>query len=311
MAGLFDVDTQAPQQQAGGLFGGLPATAAAASVVVQPLPGTTLNSIPAPYQPHGTDELSDQERQDLEACKAGVDNLHQAFWIAGKALETMSTAELHREENPNFAEWIWDNWEISETQLHRLKSEWRVGEALANLGHKPLEYHVRKMTELRRQTSDKVAITVYDTIVRCRPRVTGDLVEKVVTDLGFLPKDVDAADVGRRVRELLAAPSEKGADSEPQGDEVPDISSLGKDSPTGESGRKPSDSKADPLAEKDIERLRNTLASLQEAAKKINKSAARRAVEAQPDVAAPLIQEIGSLLQQIDRAVAIRLPKAE
>ncbi|MEU9594379.1 hypothetical protein AB0D84_32320 [Streptomyces sp. NPDC048193] len=311
MAGLFDVDTQAPQQQAGGLFGGLPATAAAASVVVQPLPGTTLASIPAPYQPHGTDELSDQERQDLEACKAGVDNLHQAFWIAGKALETMATAELHREENPNFAEWIWDNWEISETQLHRLKDEWRVGEALANLGHKPREYHVRKMTELRRQTSDKVAITVYDTIVRCRPRVTGDLVEKVVTDLGFLPKDVDAADVGRRVRELLAAPEETEADNEPKGDDVPDISSLGKDSPNGESSRNPSNSKADPLAEKDIERLQNTLASLQEAAKKINKAAARRAVEAQPDVAAPLIQEIGSLLQQIDRAVAIRLPKGE
>ena len=44
MAGLFDVDTQAQQPQAGGLFGGLPATAAAASVVVQPLPGTTLAS---------------------------------------------------------------------------------------------------------------------------------------------------------------------------------------------------------------------------------------------------------------------------
>ncbi|MEI7029636.1 hypothetical protein [Streptomyces pratensis] len=42
----------------------------------------------------------------------------------------------------------------------------------------------------------------------------------------------------------------------------------------------------------------------------MNKAAARRAVEAQPDIAAPLIQEIGSLLQQIDRAVAIRLPKA-
>ncbi len=279
--------------------------------MVQPLPGTTLASIPAPYQPRGTDELSDQERQDLEACKAGVDNLHQAFWIAGKALETLSTAELHREENPNFADWVWENWEISESQLYRLIDEWRVGEALANLGHKPLEYHVRKMTELRRQTSDKVAITVYDTIVRCRPRVTGDLVEQVVKDLGFLPKDVDAADVGRRVRELLAAPEEKGGDNEPKGDDVPDISSLGKDSPSGESSRKPSNSKADPLATKDIERLESTLASLQEAKKKINKSAVRRAVEAQPDVAAPLIQEIGSLLQQIDRAVAIRLPKSE
>ncbi|NEC15270.1 hypothetical protein G3I34_23990 [Streptomyces sp. SID8014] len=88
-------------------------------------------------------------------------------------------------------------------------------------------------------------------------------------------------------------------------------STLGKDSPNGQSSRKPSNSKADPLATRDIERLKKTLASLQEAKKEVTRPAARRAVQAQPDVAVPLIQEIGSLLQQIDRAVAIRLPKGE
>ncbi|MFF9691084.1 hypothetical protein [Streptomyces sp. NPDC014623] len=82
------------------------------------------------------------------------------------------------------------------------------------------------MTELSRQTNDKVVITVYDTIARCRPRVTGELVEKMVGDLGFLPKDAKPADVGRRVRELLDTPEEK-ADAEEKGDGVPDISSLG------------------------------------------------------------------------------------
>ncbi|MEU1628237.1 hypothetical protein ABZ746_23475 [Streptomyces sp. NPDC020096] len=309
--GLFDVDPQAnPQGTAGGLFGaGLP-VATAASVVVKPLPGTTLASIPAPYQPHSEDELSDQEKQDLEACKAGVDNLRNAFWIAGKSLETMSSAKLHREENPNFADWVWDNWEISESQLYRLMDEWRVGEALANLGHKPLESQVRKLTELRRQTSDKIAITVYDTIARCVPRVTGQLVEGVVDKLGFLPKDADAAEVGRRVRGLLEAPEEKSDDTG-DGDDVPDISSLGKDSPIGESTSKASNSKADPLATEDIKRLEDALASLKEAAKKVNRAAARRAVEAQPDSAVPLIEEIGATLQQIDRAVAIRLPKQQ
>lgn len=310
--GLFDVDEDAQQGQGGGgLFGGgLAAAAGAATVVVKPLPGTSLGQIPAPYQPHSEDELSDQEREDFEACKAGVDNLRNAFWIAGKSFETMSVGKLHREENPNFADWVWETWEVSESQLYRLMDEWRVGEALANLGHKPPESHVRAMTELRRQTNDKVAITVYDTIARCRPRVTGELVEKVVSGLGFLPKDAKPADIGRRVRELLEAP-EKKSDVDEKSGGVPDITSLGEGSPNGESSRKPSSSKADPLAAKDIERLQNTLASLREAAKKVNKSAARRAVEAQPDTAVPLIQEIGSLLQQIDRAVAIRLPKAE
>ncbi|MFE2640940.1 hypothetical protein ACFXKS_39460 [Streptomyces scopuliridis] len=311
MAGLFDVDTQAPQQQAGGLLGGgLPAAANAASIVVQPLLGTTLASIPVPYQPRSDDELSDQERKDLEACKAGVDNLRTAFWIAGKSFETMSTAKLHREENSNFAEWVWEKWEVSESQLYRLIDEWRVGEALTNLGHKPLEFHVRKMTELRRQSNDKVAITVYGTIARCRPRVTGELVGKVVDGLGFLPKDADAVEVGHRVRTLLDTP-EKKTDADEKSDNVPDISSLGTDSPKGESSRKPGNSKADPLAAKDIERLQDALASLHEAAKEVNKAAARRAVEARPDVASTLIEAIGATLQQIDRAVAIRLPKSE
>ncbi|MFE4540683.1 hypothetical protein ACFRKB_37395 [Streptomyces scopuliridis] len=307
--GLFDVDEEVPQLQGtGGLFGGGPSAASDASVVVKPLPGTALALIPAPYQPHGDDELSEREKQDLEACKAGVDNLRNAFWIAGKSLETMRTAQLHREENPNFAEWVWGNWEISESQLYRLIDEWRVGEALANLGYKPLESQVRKLTELRRQTSDKVAITVYDTIARCVPRVTGEVVEGVVDQLGFLSKDVTAADVGRRVRELLASP-EAGTGDASEGDDIPDITSFGKDSPNGESDSEASNGKADPHAAKDIERLEAALASLKEAAKKVNKPAARRAVETQPDVAVPLIEAIGATLQQIDRAVAVRRPK--
>ncbi|MFD5820244.1 hypothetical protein [Streptomyces sp. NPDC127038] len=310
MGNLFDVDAGEQQPQASGLFSSLPAQAAAVSVVVQPLPGTALSLIPAAYAPRGEDELSEQERQDLEACKAGVDNLRNAFWVAGKSLETMSTAQLHREENPNFAAWVWDNWEISESQLYRLIDEWRVGEALASLGHKPLESHVRRLTELRKKTSDKVAITVYDTIARCESRVTGDLVGKVVDQLGALPADVKPAEVGRRVREFLQAPKPT-ADQSSDTPDVPDISSMGKDSPNGESGSKASNSKADASTAKDIERLQATRAALKDAAKSVNRSSVRRAVEVQPDIAVPLIKEIGTLLQQIDRAVAIRLPKTD
>ncbi|MFC8661333.1 hypothetical protein [Streptomyces sp. NPDC057199] len=136
------------------------------------------------------------------------------------------------------------------------------------------------------------------------------VVEKVVNGLGFLPKDADAANVGRRVRGILDDPEEK-ADSSETDNSVPNITSLGTDSPKGEPSAQPSNTKADHLATKDIERLEVALAALKDAAKKINRSAARRAVEAQPDTAVPLIQEIGATLQQIDRAVAIRLPKPE
>ena len=65
---------------------------------------------------------------------------------------------------------------------------------------------VRKLTELRRQTNDKIAITVFDTTARCVPRVTGGVVDTVVDGLGVLPKDMSAADVGRQVRELQDNP---------------------------------------------------------------------------------------------------------
>jgi len=309
--GLFDVQTDqtAQEQQPSGLLGGGATTAA--NVVVKPLPGTTLASIPAPYQPVSDGELTDKEKQDLQTCKAGVDNLRTAFWIAGKSLETMSKAQLHREENPNFAEWVWDNWEISESNLHRLMDEWRVGEALANLGHKPAEYHVRKLTDVRNATNDKIAITIYDTIARCVPRVTGQLVETVVDRLGFLPPDVEAAEVGRRVRELLQPSTPQGnSERDGSGDGVPDISSVENGSPIGEPRPQAHNEAGDAQIEKDIERLKSTLDALQQAAKTVNRSAARRAVDNEPDVAVPLIEEIGAQLQKIDRAVAVRLPKA-
>ncbi|MGW3423873.1 hypothetical protein [Streptomyces phaeochromogenes] len=115
-----------------------------------------------------------------------------------------------------------------------------------------------------------------------------------------------AADVSRRLRGFLEAPETETNDPR-ETDEVPDISSLTQDSPIGESGSEASNSKADALAVKDIERLEAVLAALKAAAKKVHRSVARRAVETQPDVAVPLIQEIGATLQQIDRAVAIRL----
>lgn len=305
--GIFDVNPATQQTgPAPGLF--TPAgMGEAATVVVKAPPGTTLASVPAPYSPRGSGALSDEERQDLEACKAGVDNLRNAFWVAGKSLETLKKAELHREENPNFAEWVWDRWEISESQMHRLIAEWPVGEALHNLGHKPKESQVRKLTKLRAQTNDRVAITVYDTIARCTTSVTGKLVEEVVDKLGTLAPDVPPAEVSSRVRQLMTQPepnSTSGGGS-PQGRSATPGSP---DSPIGESGQQSSPDKGAPLVQPDIARLEKTLETLKRAAGTIHKTAVRRAVDAQPEVAYGLVREIGAHLQKIDRAVAVRMP---
>ncbi|MGA5578405.1 hypothetical protein ACPCK9_26720 [Streptomyces koyangensis] len=309
--GIFDVNPATQQTgPAPGLF--TPAgMGEAATVVVKAPPGTTLASVPAPYSPRGSGALSDEERQDLEACKAGVDNLRNAFWVAGKSLETLKKAELHREENPNFAEWVWERWEISESQLHRLIAEWPVGEALHNLGHKPKESQVRKLTRLRAQTNDRVAIAVYDTIARCTTSVTGKLVEEVVDKLGTLAPDVPPAEVSSRVRQLMTQPEPNSTQGPPTGSADPQSHSAtpgDPDSPIGESDRQPSPDKGAPLAQPDVERLEKTLDALKRAAGTIHKTAVRRAVDAQPEVAYSLVREIGAHLQKIDRAVAVRMP---
>ncbi|MFE2716582.1 hypothetical protein ACFXKI_32645 [Streptomyces mirabilis] len=98
------------------LGGGLTAVVQAASVVVKAPVGTTLDSIPNPRPPAGDGDLTPKEREALVACKAGMNNLQAAFWVAGKSLETMKTGNLHRNEGiPNFADYVMDTWEVSES----------------------------------------------------------------------------------------------------------------------------------------------------------------------------------------------------
>ncbi|MFE0457751.1 hypothetical protein ACFW1A_00640 [Kitasatospora sp. NPDC058965] len=197
----------------------------ARQVVVKPLPGTAIDLIPAPYKPLGTGALSAKEEADLEACEAGIQNLQNAFWIAGKSLDTIKEAELHREKHSNFADYVQDRWDISESQAHRLVDAWRLGERIAKLGLKPRESQVREIVPVSKTKGMETAVALYDAASQEYGRVTAKILKDLVEALpdGPLP----SPQVGKFVREVKTR-----QDVQP---EVHVITARAADSPIGES----------------------------------------------------------------------------
>ncbi|MET8538129.1 hypothetical protein ABZV67_42085 [Streptomyces sp. NPDC005065] len=291
-----------------GLMGrGYPGVVQDASVVIKAPVGTTLESIPLPRPPAGDGELSSEEEVALEACKAGVDNLHQAFWIAGKALETMKTGNLHRNSGvPNFADFIWINWEISESHSQRLMAEWRIGEALASLGWRPRESQVRELTPVAKSHGEDAAVAVYDTLAREGERVTSSALKDVVKQLPAIPSGASPAEVVRVVRGIL-----EPADPHAAGGTGPGVKQPGHDeaaSSANASEEQGRSRKPDPTESEDVRRLMQSLALVTDAAKAINRPAVRRAIDEHPEAAMLVVKEIETALGKIGRAIAVRKP---
>jgi hypothetical protein len=329
MTGAFDDD---PTDAAGpkGLLGnGLPTVLQEATVVVKAPLGTALDTIPAPRPPAGEGDLTNEEEETLQACKAGMDNLHKAFWIAGKSLETMATGNLHRRSgHPNFADFVWVNWEISESQVYRLMDEWRIGEALSQMGWHPRESQIRELVDIKSAAGDRAAVAVYDAVARTGKRVTASLLADVTRRLPPLTGETSPGEIGQLVRGILApspkpepapdpastndAASKQAAGAVVNGSEgsVHNITTVGgnENSPIGESDAQASNSKGSAGKSDDLERLNETLALLREAARGISKPAVRRALGADPAAASAVLVEIEDNLNKIGRAVAVRRP---
>ncbi|MGW0647303.1 hypothetical protein ACWD4T_00610 [Streptomyces umbrinus] len=322
MTGVFDDDVNDdPRPGRGLLGGGLPQVFQEASVVVKAPVGTTLDTIPAPRPPESDGELTPQEREAFEACKAGMNNLQTAFWVAGKSLETMRVGNLHRNENvPNFADYVMATWEVSETQAYRLMDEWRIGEALSELGWKPREAQIRELTDIKREAGDQAAVAVYDAVARTGRRVTAKLLGEVARGLPPLSGETSPAEIGQLVRKVLAPPpppesqdrqsSQNVSAQSTAGDviipPVADITSIGKDSPIGESGAQPSDSKGSDAGSADVQRLTEVLAVLREVDRGVSKPAVKRALEQDPETAAALVADISKTLNKIERTMSVR-----
>lgn len=305
-----DDEPGTPQTTGTGLMGrGYPGVVQDASVVIKALVGTTLESIPLPRPPAGEGELSSDEEETFEACKAGVDNLHKAFWIAGKALETMKTGNLHRNSGvPNFADFIWINWEISESHSQRLMAEWRIGEALAGLGWRPRESQVRELTPVAKSHGEDAAVAVYDTLARDGRRVTSSGLKDVVRQLPAIPSGAAPADVVRAVRGILEASGPATASGTDSLTEVPAGEADAAVSPANESAGEGGSQRPDPRDSEDVRRLMQALASVTDAAKAISRPAVRRAFDEHPEATMLVAKEIETQLGKIGRTIAVRKP---
>ncbi|MFF0050852.1 hypothetical protein [Streptomyces sp. NPDC005498] len=302
-----DDEPGTPQTTGTGLMGrGYPGVVQDASVVIKAPLGTTLESIPLPRPPAGDGELSSDEEESFEACKAGVDNLHKAFWIAGKALETMKTGNLHRNSgSPNFADYVWDNWEISESHAQRLMSEWRIGEALAGMGWRPRESQVRELTPVAKVSGDAAAVAVYDTLARAGTRVTSRVLKDVVQQLPAIPSHSAPADVTRAVREILEPPTPALANDTTAASESSDAPNQ-TPGPSDVTQGQSNDKKPDPTGSEDVRRLMQTLTHVTEAVKAISRPAVTRAINEHPEAAMLLVSEIETALGKIERTIASR-----
>ncbi|MGW4985371.1 hypothetical protein [Streptomyces mirabilis] len=248
-----------------------------------------------------------------------MNNLQTAFWVAGKSLETMKTGNLHRGEGvPNFADYVMDTWEVSESQAHRLMDAWRIGEALAAMGWTPREAQIRELTDVRNESGDQAAVAVYDTVARSVRRVTAKLLSEVVRELPPLPRQASPADVRKLVQEILTARAAATAASQtpptgvpaPNGG-VPNITSIGKEptgenSPIGESGSEPSNPKGSGDNGGEIRRLAAALDDLRGVERRLSKPAVKRALAYDAERTEALMKQIDEALNRIGRTIAVR-----
>jgi hypothetical protein len=300
--GLFDDDEPgaAPTAAVGLLGGGLSAVAQDATVIVQAPAGTTLDTIPVPHDPFGDGELSLQEEQEFAACQAGMDNLHRAFWVAGKSLEAMSRGNLHRNSGtPNFAEYVWKNWEIAESQAYRLMAEWRIGEELVSLGWRPRESQIRELTDIAGAAGPDAAVAVYDAVARDGGGVTAKALRSVVKQLPPLDSQASPARVHQIVGQLLHEQRQGGTPASVK-------AAPAADSAAGATGQDQNAGAEQPTRSADVKALTDALSELQETAKLLTQAGVRRALTESPEEAGQLVSEIKQVLNRMRTAATVK-----
>ncbi|MEU7206091.1 hypothetical protein [Streptomyces sp. NPDC045470] len=74
--------------------------------------------------------LTSDEQGLLAQCKAAVDTLQWAFWLAGKALENIREGRLYRAEAESFDEFVWKHWRMRKAYANKLIRTWKIAEAV-------------------------------------------------------------------------------------------------------------------------------------------------------------------------------------
>lgn len=195
-----------------------PAAARSAGVVAE-LTGAdlstplTVEQVPAPYAPSEAEELTAQERADLETCERAVNGLQTSFALAGKALATINQARLYREEYATFVDYLEARWQMSESQAYRLMDGWQVAALLSAHGLTVLnERQGRELNAIFKAHGGPAVIAVAKTVTAEVKKPTAALLGTVRKALPRnLPDDPDqrervVAEATRRALPIQTSP---------------------------------------------------------------------------------------------------------
>ncbi|MGW4087013.1 hypothetical protein ACWEGS_28675 [Streptomyces sp. NPDC004822] len=139
-----------------------------AAAVEEARPG--LHKIPDPVEPAGDGALTDEEKQRYEECLEGVDLGNTAWFIQGKALDTIAVGRLFRdtphklEPERNYRtieEWAPLEKGISVGQCSKLRAGWEIGEVLAARGYQVNPGQVREIVPVKNAFNLNAAVAVY------------------------------------------------------------------------------------------------------------------------------------------------------
>jgi hypothetical protein len=175
--------------------------AAIDAAVEEARPG--LHKIPDPVEPAGEGELTDEELQRFKECDDGIDLGNQAWFIQGKALDTIAVGRLFRdtphklEPHRNYEtieEWAPLEKGVSVGQCSKLRAAWAIGEVLAARGFDANPGQVREIVPVRNAFNLNAAIAVYVLVADTwgKDKVTAERLRNTVKMLpGDLKLDED------------------------------------------------------------------------------------------------------------------------
>ena len=162
-----------------------------------------LHKIPDPVEPAGEGALTDEERKRYEECLEGVDLGNTAWFIQGKALDTIATGRLFREtphklephrNYETIEEWAPLEKGISVGQCSKLRAGWEIGEVLAAREFQANPGQVREIVPVRNAFNLNAAIAVYVLVADAwgKDKVTAERLRNTVKMLpGDLKLDED------------------------------------------------------------------------------------------------------------------------
>lgn len=158
-----------------------------------------LHKIPDPVEPAGEGALTDEEQKRYRECLEGVDLGNQAWFIQGKALDTIATGRLFRdtphklEPERNYRtieEWATLEKGISVGQCSKLRAGWEIGEVLAARGYQVNPGQVREIVPVKNAYNLNAAVAVYVLVAESvgTGKVTAERLRETVK---MLPGDLE------------------------------------------------------------------------------------------------------------------------